>query len=551
MPNKIPAASDVGPRGPVGGPPVVDPEAFTVVLERTKTLEETQWKTLAEGEDTVAAIQRLEQHAIEALRRGQAAEEVSEQLRGALAQIRTQYASAIKPRVESEVAESVARTFAAVPRSVTAMANGSPHHVPLSFMERLSLMPRTKSVGACTELQDFVDAHHRYVLASVGRAVHRRPTFTEKDRTQRSYDAAKHALMRALNTEVDAEGGFGVEDVLLPGMLDVRELIPHIQDIFVQVDLVTKEVKLNHKTKRAKAHRAPENTEDAGVAIRLSQRTVAQTVFIAKDIADGTVYSYNWEEDSTTERPEDVVADLEMALKNAMADAVLNGEAVATEEDHQDYVAGVPADLSNLVNEDAAVFSGGLDVRILVDGLRAHGLGDAALNTDMSNGNPYFDTIALGLAAMGPYGISPSEVTFTGGFIIHAKLMTLKDNSTDKNLIYGTVAVQGDGAANLTGLMGTIAGRPFIPTELMSQEQNASGVIDDTTVNRTSLIAVNRAEYGFARRGSIQLDSSRHVLMPNRQVFLMGASRFDFKCFRGTPAGTITPLHLFYNLATT
>jgi len=195
-------------------------------------------------------------------------------------------------------------------------------------------------------------------------------------------------------------------------------------------------------------------------------------------------------------------------MGEALEDAILNGQ-----------VSGLDTGGTHFskTNPSAAT-----DARDCWDGLRQRAsvyTPTPVTSVDNSNGKPTVVGIRGIRAAMGEYGVTPSDLAYIFGIFGYIKLLD------DTNVM--TLDKLGVNATVRTGTMAQVDGVDVVISRRMPENANASGLIDGVTENRTLAVVVHRDSFILGNRRRITLDSQKWVASDSQE--LVAFWRGDFQ----------------------
>lgn len=169
---------------------------------------------------------------------------------------------------------------------------------------------------------------------------------------------------------------------------------------------------------------------------------------------------------------EDLLNRLRRGLRRTLEAAVLHGDTTAS---HQDALASWP--MGSLAS--AGAYDGSDSPLRGWKGLRRSCFDDSGTANDASG--TFTGTTAMAMIArLGTRAASPDTVWTCNINLLYKKLMVADDFR-----LWSSV---GEMAAARTGAMGTMLGRDVLLSEFMTSDLNASGVFDNVTTTKTSLL---------------------------------------------------------------
>lgn len=244
---------------------------------------------------------------------------------------------------------------------------------------------------------------------------------------------------------------------------------------------------------------------------------------------------------SIVELTDELEADAMIPVLNLFRQQLINGFALA-----QDAMA-LNGDKGTVIYGAALDAS---DCRSLVNGVRADAM-TKGIKIDASTGKCSVANIRKMRAAMGKYGVSPSELALIVSIADYMNLL----NETNIQTLYQ----YGANAILLKGELGRIDGIPIIVSELIPDRSNgtdsadapggvlATGICDIGIVANndfSTFSLVNRSGFMWGDRKEFSLEVWRNPL--NQTNNLIGSQRLDFEKFT---VASGTPSALAYNYA--
>lgn len=180
------------------------------------------------------------------------------------------------------------------------------------------------------------------------------------------------------------------------------------------------------------------------------------------------------------------------------------------------------------------------DARRLVDGIREDATNAAKGNAavDLSSGGFSAANLRSLRTKMGKYGKKPSDLAYIVNMDQYNKILAFDG--------YQKLYDYGQGAVLLAGELGRIDNIPIIVTELLPEAAraadapdalgglNASGVWDNTTKTKGTVVLVNKNGYLWGDRKEFRLELWRNPL--NLTTNLIGSQRLDFQKVGATTA---------------
>jgi HK97 family phage major capsid protein len=363
------------------------------------------------------------------------------------------------------------------------------------------LMAKTKS----EQIQEFQQANDEILIVSQLLNLH--PTQTK----------IYHNKMREIPflRKVESLGsggsaGYGTDWVptgYSTRLFDLMSLNLEVAVLFESLNMPTSVYKLPIISADSQAYLLSENVAQgdfvtAANLIKATQPTTGNATLTAKKLGGRVEFSEELNEDSVVPVLPMIQRNLVKAMTAAEENAIINGDDGGT---HMDY---------NVTNS--------YDCRKAWDGLRYHTQSAAKMSLNTFNG----DNIAALRAKMGKYGIRPSECAWITGISVYNQLMTLRDNSTNGNLLMTTVDKYGSGATILKGELGKLFGIPVIVSEYIQQDLNGSGIYDGSMTDRTIMILVNKTQFIRGDRRTMKVKVAEQIQVD--QTLLVGTCRKAF-----------------------
>lgn len=259
---------------------------------------------------------------------------------------------------------------------------------------------------------------------------------------------------------------------------------------------------------------ATENT-----ATTASDPGSAKIVLDAKKLMAQVDFSYELDEDAAIA----ILPALQTLLGEAAADAleaaILNGDTTAT---HQD------SDIHAVENAAQKAFKG----------LRKYALAVTALKKDLSTGGITDANLRAMKKVMAKYGISPEDLILVCG--------TQGQNDLEGMSEVSTVDKLGNTATIITGRLPKWRGVPIVTSAACREDLNASGVYDNVTKDKGSILLFNRREFMLGRRREFTVEVDRDIT--KQQHTVVASFRRAFTPHE-TPSATIPTVTCGYNYA--
>jgi len=228
-------------------------------------------------------------------------------------------------------------------------------------------------------------------------------------------------------------------------------------------------------------------------------------------------FSYEMDEDSIVP----VLSNLQTLLAEAAADAwedgLINGDTTAT---HQD------SDTELVAKAGARAFKG----------FRKLALAVAALKIDISSGGLSEANLRSLKKALGKYGVRRNDLVWIVGPKGENDIAAISNLSTQEKV--------GGIATILTGEIRTLLGAPIVVSERCREDLNASGVYDNTTTTKGSILLVNRSRFITGRRRAFTIEIDKNIKSQTHEVV---ASYRRGMVPVETPSATVPSVVIGYN----
>ena len=339
--------------------------------------------------------------------------------------------------------------------------------------------------------------------------------------------------LRAMD-ETTANKGLSLVPIALSATFQEKmELSLRVASLFPQFPMPSKTYDWPVVSGHAAAYTTTEGTSDHAtyqVGIVASNPLWALPRWTTQKLASLVFASSEITEDSVVPALPFLEDDIALALAHSLEEALVNGESGGATMDGTTFN---PATESTTAPAAAG--------RRLLKGMRFYALMTASYPAAVDMGNVAITTAkAIDVQqAMNAWGVTPSSLAWISGYRAYHGLRKLPEMLTLDKL--------GPQAVLLTGQIGQFLGSPVVISEKLV-DLNASGKYDGTTTNRGSLIAINTRRAALGTRRAVTVDMSEHVAFRNDQIAVRGTWRGDWE-FIDTPAATVTPVGLLYNIA--
>lgn len=219
-----------------------------------------------------------------------------------------------------------------------------------------------------------------------------------------------------------------------------------------------------------------------------AQRTIAAKSFRVRMQADDDAL-----EDSVVMAMPMLRASCVSALVDGVEDAIINGD-----------TAGSGTDAYNLWNprsrwDTGATLGGTSDHRKHWIGLR-HRAFDTSAAVDSSGAQTFAGYMTIRSTLDAPQGVSGDLVCITSAEYLITKMLQFTE--------VVTVDQFGPAASVITGQLANLAGVPIVISDFMTSDLNDSGLFDNVTTNKTSLLIANTSRFlvGQYRAATVELD---------------------------------------------
>lgn len=341
------------------------------------------------------------------------------------------------------------------------------------------------------------------------------------------YERVGKEIQRALNEGTGNQGLDWVPTILSANLIDIVQANLKVAALFPQLTM-TSQTLINpvlggDVTAYLQAEGITDGTAITGppaAPVPASQMITNKVTFSAVKMGVRTYASSEVLEDAVLALLPLITANLAKVFGRSIEDAIVNGDAATTFMDGTTYN---PA--------------GG--IRRAWNGLRQQVWETSNPATVSASNAAITDTMALTvLMKQGIHGAVVGEGAWLVGFKGWANLL--------KNPAMITLEKYGAAATILSGEVGKYFGRPVILTEFLTDNYNASGVYDGTTVDRGEVLHVYRSGYGLAQRRAVTIKASQEPITMDQTV-VVGTYRGDFKPFFPASA-TVAPVGAIYNV---
>jgi HK97 family phage major capsid protein len=219
---------------------------------------------------------------------------------------------------------------------------------------------------------------------------------------------------------------------------------------------------------------------ESGIATESSPGTDQNTLTAAK-LMGMTQYSDEADEDSLIAILPMVTDQLGLAAADALEDCIINGDTAGSQDN--DGAAG--------------------DALRLFDGVRKLCLAQAALKVSLASGNISALNLAALRKALGKWGLNPGDLLIVAGVNGYNDIVMLPETLTAEKA--GSQAT----ARILTGVAPNIFGMDIVPSSRIREDLNATGVFDNTTVTKGSILILHKPSWIQGVRRGFTLETFR------------------------------------------
>lgn len=218
---------------------------------------------------------------------------------------------------------------------------------------------------------------------------------------------------------------------------------------------------------------------------------------------------------ASVELTEDAAIDMAPHILTRVARAIARGREKAI----------VDGQLSGTI--DTADVPGATDVRSAWDGLRkVQKLVGAALEVDAAVLSA--EVLAQMKGVLKEYGQMPDDGLWVGGYSSFIRLLTLYDKTSGGTPMLLTQDKLGAGAVFPRGQLGLLYGSPFVVSQFVREDLNASGIYDNVTVTKTILLYANRRAFQGGERRATTVRRYDELKAETDQILVMGTYRAAF-----------------------
>jgi AmiR/NasT family two-component response regulator len=223
----------------------------------------------------------------------------------------------------------------------------------------------------------------------------------------------------------------------------------------------------------------------------------------AKKLTGIVDYSYEADEDAIISILPKTITELGDAGAAALEDAMVNGDVAATHQDSDTHAVGA--------SSSAKMF----------DGFRKLALAQNALKLSLASGGISTANMIALKKLLARWGLRPADLIFVVGVNGYNDFLGLTETLTAEKT--GNAAT----ARVLTGVAPNLLGIDIIPSAAVREDLNASGVFDNTTTTKGSVLIVWKPGWlqGVRRGFTVETDSDKKA--QTRSV--IASFRRDFK----------------------
>jgi len=314
----------------------------------------------------------------------------------------------------------------------------------------------------------------------------------------------------------DATVGEGKEFVpvnILSGQIyDLIELDLELMRFIDSFPMPGPTVKKGVKGGRSTSYYTLENIADAGTTsgavYTASSPATTDATFTAKKQTALAYDSEEWELDAIVSGPQYILGELAFALADGCENACVNGQLAAAMDLPAPNATG-----------DAR------DVRTMVNGIRKLFAQTGATARDLSAGVTGEELAAI-WASQGKYGKVQEGLWLTGVSGL-ARMMLAK--ASDGTPLFMSAAVAGQASAAVTGVLGSVFGRPVIVSRHVPETLNSAGVIPSPAGSASAIYQINRRAVMMGERQGVIASRSEHYRFVQGQLTYKAVRRWDFQ----------------------
>lgn len=287
-----------------------------------------------------------------------------------------------------------------------------------------------------------------------------------------------------------------IPDVTMPILWETLVAERRIEALFGTMNMSNKTEIYPFRTTGLRPYIKGANTSDSYGSYTASTPATDSRTFTATGLAVRAIVDEDASEDSIIASEALFRQMLAEALTDATEDAILNGDSNAT---HQD--TGIAA--WNIRSRWGSTGLGtSADHRFAWLGLRADAI-DNSNTADKSAAQTFAGIQSLRTLLASPQGLGGDCVIITSPEWFIAKLSQLAE--------VVTLEKYGSQATILTGEASKIGGMPVILSEFMDCNLNASGIFDNSTLDYTGALVLNRKRWVMGVRRGVMIESQKEI----------------------------------------
>jgi len=318
-------------------------------------------------------------------------------------------------------------------------------------------------------------------------------------------------LRKALAVATSGSGSQWIPTGFSSQVLLSIELQLRVPALFQSIPMPTSPYTLPVQSGNATGYFIPESTADESTKIKASTPGTSNATFTARKLAGRVLFSEEINEDSIVAIRDFTGNELSRAIARAHETSIINGDregADGSAADHQD----------NATSTD--LFTADQDARLAYDGLRYFALNQTDTSTkDFSNAAPTDALMSNVRVLGGKYSVIPSDNVWISSVTSYLLSMASLTNIV-------TLDKYGPKATVLSGEIMKYQGIPWVVSEYLYSNLNASGVYDGDDTDRSMLLLVNRPSFYVGTRGGVTLNSEMDI--ETDQIKLVAKRRVDF-----------------------
>lgn len=360
-----------------------------------------------------------------------------------------------------------------------------------------ALMSPAKESAIIKDLHEFND--DLYMLCTLTKQA---PQFLD---AFSSFEKRWSELAKALNTQTTGSGLDWIPTGFSTTMIDMIEIKSVVASLFKTIVMPTNPYTYPIKISHGTAYKGVEPTSDSPSMYKTSNIGTDNLTFTAVKL----IANYDLSEEMT----EDAVVPILPVLKEDMAEAQARGEDQA------------------IINGDTSTTH--LDTGYTVDNDDArrcwNGLRDMTISTLKQDGSTWSTSAGLSLFRalredMKIYGLKSNDLAILANTNMIGKFKNVAEVTTVEKI--GSVATIIDGEIK------KFDGVQIVPTEILEENQNASGIYDGTTETLTQYLLVHKPSFWRGMRRSFTLDFVRKPL--TGMEYLVSTTRKQWKPIRNS-----------------